>query len=72
MNTPQTVQQVDLAEGKEAFVHINPDQNAWEMGWAEGYWTVQLRSTAPLTQQELITLAQTVTLQPPQASSPSQ
>lgn len=72
LNTPQTVQQVDLAEGKEAFVHINPDQNAWEMGWAEGYWTVQLRSTAPLTQQELITLAQTVTLQPPQASSPSQ
>lgn len=60
LNTPQTVQQVDLAEGKEAFVHINPDQNAWEMGWAEGYWTVQLRSTAPLTQQELIALAESV------------
>lgn len=60
LNTPQTVQQVDLAEGKEAFVHINPDQNAWEMGWAEGYWTVQLRSTAPLTQQELIALAKSV------------
>lgn len=45
-------------KGNPAFVHIN-DQVS-EIGWIDGYCTLQIRSTAPMTEEELIALAETV------------
>ena len=47
-----------MVNGNPAFVHIN--QDVAEIGWIDGYCTLQLRSTAPMTAQELIALAETV------------
>ena len=45
-------------KGNPAFVHIN-DQVS-EIGWIDGYCTLQIRSTAPMTEEELIALAESV------------
>lgn len=47
-----------VVKGNPAFVHIN-DQVS-EIGWIDGYCTLQIRSTAPMTEEELIALAETV------------
>lgn len=45
-------------KGNPAFVHINEEVS--EIGWIDGYRTLQIRSTAPMTEEELIALAETV------------
>lgn len=44
--------------GSPAFVHINEEVS--EIGWIDGCCTLQIRSTAPLTQEELVALAESV------------
>ena len=44
--------------GNPAFVHINEEVS--EIAWIDGCCTLQLRSTAPLTQEELVALAESV------------
>lgn len=44
--------------GNPAFVHINEEVS--EIAWIDGCCTLQIRSTAPLTQEELIALAESV------------
>lgn len=47
-----------VVNGNPAFVHINGEVS--EIGWIDGCCTLQIRTTAPLTAQELIALAETV------------
>ena len=44
--------------GNPAFVHINQDVS--EIAWIDGYCTLQLRCTKPLSEEELIALAEQV------------
>ena len=52
-----TVTEVSV-NGNPAFVHINED--VAEIGWIDGYCTLEIRCTAPMTEEELIALAQGV------------
>lgn len=54
---PNSVQEAQV-NGNPAFVHINDD--VAEIGWIDGYCTLQIRCTAPMTQEELIALAEAV------------
>ena len=54
---PNAVQDATV-NGNPAFLHIN-DQVA-EIGWIDGYCTLELRCTAPMTADQLIALAETV------------
>ena len=54
---PDAVQDATV-NGNPAFVHINDD--VAEIGWIDGYCSLQLRCTAPMTAEELIALAETV------------
>lgn len=47
-----------VVKGNPAFVHINEEVS--ETGWIDGYCTLQIRSTAPMTEEELIALAESV------------
>ena len=54
---PDSVQDA-VVNGNPAFVHINEDVS--EIGWIDGYCTMELRCTAPMTAEQLIALAETV------------
>lgn len=52
---PAAVTEVTVG-GNPGFVHINSQVS--EIGWIDGYRTLELSSTAPMTQQELVLLAE--------------
>ena len=54
---PDSVQDA-VVNGNPAFVHINEDVS--EIGWIDGYCTMELRFTAPMTAEQLIALAETI------------
>ena len=57
LGNPDSIQNATV-KGNPAFVHINEDVS--EIGWIDGYCTLQLRCTAPMTAEQLIALAETV------------
>ena len=57
LEDPNSVQDAAV-NGNPAFVHITDDVS--EIGWIDGYCTLELRSTAPLSQEELVALAEQV------------
>ena len=58
LQDPASVKTVTMDDGRSAFVHIN--QDVAEIGWIDGYCTLEIRCTAPMTEEELIALARTV------------
>ena len=49
--------QVTVGENP-GFVHLGEDRS--EIGWIDGCWTLQITATAPLTQQQLVELAESI------------
>ena len=57
LEDPNSVQDATV-KGNPAFVHIN--EKISEIGWIDGYCSLEIRCTAPMTAEELIALAESV------------
>ncbi len=57
LQDPNTVLDAQV-NGNPAFLHIDEDEAS--IGWIDGYCTLEIRCTAPMTAEELIALAETV------------
>ena len=68
LSDPTAVEETTF-DGKACLIHIN--ENVSEMVWLEDYCYISISSTSPLTRQELLDLASTVSREaaPPQTQS---